>query len=158
MSSNETFKWTLERFPDLRLATNIVENPRSLLATIFGTPLEDIPTTLGSVATYDAVFDAAQHCVVSIKKALIDKAIEIIRKNNSRGDAGAAWDGGGCVQSVQSDRSVGERGNGVATHAHSAFCSQTLWRRETDCVLPTNENADFAQPPGMPRRAGSKHE
>jgi hypothetical protein len=70
MSSNETFEWTLERFPDLRLATNIVENPRSLLATIFGTPLEDIPATLGPVATYDAVFDAAQHCVVSIEKAL----------------------------------------------------------------------------------------
>jgi hypothetical protein len=80
MSSNETFEWTLERFPDLRLATNIVENPRSLLATIFGTPLEDIPTTLGPVATYDAVFDAAQHCVVSIDKALIDKAIEATRK------------------------------------------------------------------------------
>jgi hypothetical protein len=80
MSSNETFEWTLERFPDLRLATNIVENPQSLLATIFGTPLEDIPTTLGPVATYDAVFDAAQHCVVSIEKALIHKAIETKRK------------------------------------------------------------------------------
>jgi hypothetical protein len=80
MSSNETFEWTLERFPDLRLATNIVENPRSLLATIFGTPLEDIPTTLGPVATYDAVFDASQHCVVTIEKALIDKAIKTTRK------------------------------------------------------------------------------
>jgi hypothetical protein len=79
MSSNATFEWTLERLPDLRLATNIVENPRSLLATIFDTPLEDIPTTLASVATYDAVFDAAQHCIVSIEKALIDKAIEATR-------------------------------------------------------------------------------
>jgi hypothetical protein len=80
MSSNETFEWTLERFPDLRLGTNIVENPRSLLATIFGARVEDIPTTLGAVATYDAVFDTAQHCVVSIEKALIDKAIEATRK------------------------------------------------------------------------------
>jgi hypothetical protein len=69
------------------LATNIVENPRSLLATIFGTPLEDIPTTLGPVATYDAVFDAAQHCVVSIEKALIDKAIEATRKVVETGEA-----------------------------------------------------------------------
>jgi hypothetical protein len=40
-----------------------------------------------------------------------DVSHAIIRKKNSRGDAGAAWDGGGCVQSVQSNRTVGERGN-----------------------------------------------
>jgi hypothetical protein len=56
----------------------------------------------------------------------------LIRKKKSRGDAGAGWDEGGCVQSVQSDRSVEARGNGVATHAHSAFCGRTPWRRETD--------------------------
>jgi hypothetical protein len=44
-----------------------------------------------------------------------------IRKKKSRGDAGAAWDGGGCVQSVQSDRSVAGRGNA-----------------RTQCFLPPN--------------------
>jgi hypothetical protein len=61
----------LERFPDSRLATSVVENPRALVAALFGVPEDDLPSTIPSVATYDAVFDQVQQCIVAIEKELI---------------------------------------------------------------------------------------
>jgi hypothetical protein len=78
-SSSSTFEWALERFQDLRLATAIVESPRTLLATLFGVPTSKLPADIPDVATYDAVFDTAQQCVVPIKKALIAAAGDAIQ-------------------------------------------------------------------------------
>jgi hypothetical protein len=80
-ASSTTFEWTLERFPDRRLSTTIVESPRTLLATLFGVPMatSDLPADSPDVATYDAVFDTAQQCVVSIEKALIAAAGDAIQ-------------------------------------------------------------------------------
>jgi hypothetical protein len=50
-SSSSTFEGTLERFPDLRLATAIVESPRTVLATLFGVPTNDLPVDVTEVAT-----------------------------------------------------------------------------------------------------------
>jgi hypothetical protein len=78
-TSTTNFEWTLERFPDLRLATAIVESPRTVLATLFGVPANDLPADIPDVATYDAVFDTAQQCVVAIEKALIAAAGDAVQ-------------------------------------------------------------------------------
>jgi hypothetical protein len=70
-SSSSTFEGTLERFPDLRLVTAIVE---SLLATLFGVPANNLPADIPDVATYEGLFDTTQQCVVAIEKALIAAA------------------------------------------------------------------------------------
>jgi hypothetical protein len=72
--SSSTFEWTLERFPDLRLATAIVESPRTLLATLFGVPANNLPADIHDVATYDGLFDTTKQWVVVIEKALIAAA------------------------------------------------------------------------------------
>jgi hypothetical protein len=46
-----TFEWNLERFPDSRLATDVVENPPALVAALFGVPEADLPSTIPSVTT-----------------------------------------------------------------------------------------------------------
>jgi hypothetical protein len=77
-STTSTFEWTLERFPDLRLASAIVESPRTVLASIFGVPANDLPADIADVATYDTVFETAQKWVVVIEKALIAAASEAV--------------------------------------------------------------------------------
>jgi hypothetical protein len=77
-ATTSTFEWTLERFPDLRLASAIVESPRTVLATLFGVSANDLSTDIPDVATYDTVFDTAQQWVVSIEKALIAAASEAV--------------------------------------------------------------------------------
>jgi hypothetical protein len=72
--SSSTFEWTLQWFPDLRLATAIVESPRTLLATLFGVPANNLPADIPDVAPYDGLFDTTQQCVVAIEKALIAAA------------------------------------------------------------------------------------
>jgi hypothetical protein len=73
-ASPTTFEWTLERYPDLRLATAIVESPRTLLATLFSVLANNLPADIPDVATYDGLFDTTQQCVVAIEKALIAAA------------------------------------------------------------------------------------
>jgi hypothetical protein len=77
-STTSTFEWTLERFPDLRLASAIVESPRTVLASLFGVPANDLPADITHVATYDKVFDTAQQLVVATEKALIAAASEAV--------------------------------------------------------------------------------
>jgi hypothetical protein len=86
-ASTTTFEWTLERFPDSRLATNVVENPRALIAALFGIPEDDLPDTIPSVATYEAVFDTIQHCIVDTEKALIAMATEAVQSVVERVEA-----------------------------------------------------------------------
>jgi hypothetical protein len=82
-----TFEWNLERFPDSRLATNVVENLQALVAALFGVLEDDLPSTIPSVATYDAVFDQVQQCIVPIERALIIAASEAVQSVVERVDA-----------------------------------------------------------------------
>jgi hypothetical protein len=86
-TSTTTFEWTLERFPDARSATNVVENPRALMAALLGVPEDDLPDTIPRVATYEAVFDTIQHCIVDIEKALIAMASEAVQSVVERVEA-----------------------------------------------------------------------
>jgi hypothetical protein len=78
-AATTAFEWTLERFPDPRLATNVVEKPRALISALFGVPETELPVTIPRVATYEAVFDAIQHCIVDTEKALIAMATEAVQ-------------------------------------------------------------------------------
>jgi hypothetical protein len=62
-----TFEWNLKRFPDSRLATNVIKNPQALVAALFDVPEYDLLPTIPSVATYDTVFDQVQQCIVATK-------------------------------------------------------------------------------------------
>jgi hypothetical protein len=86
-TSTTNFEWTLERFPDLRLATSIVECPRTLVANLLCVSTDDLPADIPQVATYDVVFDAAQQCVVSIEKALIAAAGDAVQSVVERVEA-----------------------------------------------------------------------
>jgi hypothetical protein len=57
----------------------VVDNPRNLIATLFGVPEDDLPIDIPDVATYDAVFEAIQKCVVDIEKALIAAAADAVQ-------------------------------------------------------------------------------
>jgi hypothetical protein len=80
-------EWNLEQFPDSRLATSVVANPRALVAALFGVPEDILPSTIPSVATYDAVFDQVQQCIVAIEKGLIVAASEAVQSVVERVDA-----------------------------------------------------------------------
>jgi hypothetical protein len=86
-SSSSTFEGTLERFPDLRLATAIIESPRTLLASLFGVPANSLPADIPDVATYNGLFNTTQQCVVAIEKALIATAGDAIQSVVERVEA-----------------------------------------------------------------------
>jgi hypothetical protein len=94
--SSSTFEWTLQRFPDLRDSTAIVESPRTLLATLFGVPANNLPADITDVATYDGLFDTTQQCVVAIEKALIAVApatprVGAVRRQHAGSGRGQGW-------------------------------------------------------------------
>jgi hypothetical protein len=86
-STTTSFEWTLEKFPDSRFATNIVEKPRTLIAALFGVPEADLPASIPRVATYEGAFDAIQHCIVDVEKALLAMATEAINSVVERVEA-----------------------------------------------------------------------
>jgi hypothetical protein len=85
--SATTFEWTLERLPDLRLATAIVESPKTLLATLFSVPANDLPADITDVVTYNGVFNTAQQCIMAIEEALIAAAGDAIQSVVERVEA-----------------------------------------------------------------------
>jgi hypothetical protein len=81
------FGWNLKWFPNSRLATNVVENSQALVAALFGVPKDHLPSTIPSVATYDAVLDQTQQCIVATEKSLIVAASEAVQPVVERVDA-----------------------------------------------------------------------